>query len=67
MIDSKYMKYVPSSKREAIRDTWKDEDGVWIILNDGWEASRTDRGCHTIHEDTVKQIRYQIAGIRRQA
>ena len=61
----RYMKYVPESKKEAIRDIWKDEDGVWITLNENWEASRMDRGCRTIHEDAVKQLRYQIAGIRK--
>ena len=59
------MSYIPKSKIEAIRDVYKDEDGYWICLNEGWEASRTDSGCRTIHEDTIKDLRYQIAGIQR--
>ena len=59
------LKYVPKGKREAIRDAYRDEDGFWICLKDGWEASRTDSGCRTIHEDTITDLRYQIAGIKR--
>lgn len=61
------MKYVPKGKQAAIRDAYRDEDGFWICLNEGWEASRTDSGCRTIHEDTIPDLRYQIAGIQRTA
>lgn len=63
--DQKIMKYVPSSKKDSIRSAWKDGDGMWIVLNDGWNADRTDARCRTIHEDTLKDLRYQIAGIRK--
>ena len=59
------IRYVPKSKREAIRDAFCDEDGMWIWLHEGWEASRTDSGCHVIHEDTIRDLRFQIAGIRK--
>lgn len=64
-MDKKIMKYVPKSKITAIRDAYKDDDGYWMTLNDGWEASNTDCGCRTIHEDTINELRYQIAGIRK--
>lgn len=57
--------YIPKTKREAVRDAYKDEDGYWICLNEGWEATRTDSGCRTIHEDTIADLKYQIAGIQR--
>lgn len=59
------LKYIPKSKLEAIRDAYKDSDGYWICLRKGWEASRTDRGCHVIHEDAIPQLQWQIAGIRK--
>lgn len=65
-MDQSILKYVPASKREAIRDAYRDQDGIWITLKDGWEASRTDSGCHVIHEDTIRDLKYQIAGIQRQ-
>lgn len=65
MTTEQIMRYIPKSKLEAVSDAFHDEDGLWIYLKDGWEASRMDRGCHVIHEDTVKELRYQIAGIRR--
>ena len=65
-MDQSILKYVPASKLEAIRDAYRDQDGIWITLKDGWEASRTDSGCHVIHEDTIHDLKYQIAGIQRQ-
>ncbi len=60
------LKYVPKSKLEAIEDAWEDSDGMWIILKDGWNADRMDWHCHTIHEDNVRDLRWQIAGIRKE-
>lgn len=57
------MRYVPKNKKNAINDAWRDDDGYWIILNDGWNADRMDFRCHTIHEDNIPELRYQIAGI----
>lgn len=68
VVDKTYqriMGYIPKSKWGAVRDCYRDQDGYWICLNNGWEASRTDSGCHVIHEDTIKDLKYQIAGIRR--
>lgn len=65
-MDNNILKYVPKEKREAIHDAYRDDDGMWIVLKNGWEASRTDSGCHVIHEDTIKELRYQIAGICKQ-
>ena len=64
-IDPMYMKYVPKSKREAINEIFRDSDGIWIFLNEGWNADRMDYNCHVIHEDNVKELRYQIAGISK--
>lgn len=65
-MDQNILKYVPASKREAIRDAYRDQDGIWLTLKDDWEASRTDSGCQTIHEYTIHDLKYQIAGIQRQ-
>lgn len=64
-MDKRIMKYVPKTKREAIYDAWEDSDGMWIMLKEGWNADRMDYNCRTIHEDTIKELRYQIAGIRK--
>ena len=62
--DAQIMKYIPKSKRHMIESCWKDSDGYWITLKDGFNAGRMDvGGCHTIHEDTIAELRYQIAGI----
>ena len=59
------MKYVPKSKKQAIKACWRDSDGYWIILHEGYNADRTDWNCRTIHEDTIPELRYQIAGISK--
>lgn len=63
MVYESVMRYVPKRKIKAIKEVWRDEDGYWIILNEGWNADRMDFRCHTIHEDTIPDLRYQIAGI----
>lgn len=65
MTKDQILRYVPASKQDAIYDAWQDSDGIWIMLNEGWNADRMDFPCRTIHEDTVKDLRYQIAGIHR--
>ena len=62
-IDKNIMKYIPKSKQHTIKSCWHDSDGYWITLNYGYNAGRTDWNCHTIHEDTIAELRYQIAGI----
>ena len=66
-IDENIMKYIPVSKKPAIDACWRDSDGYWICLKEGWNADRMDWSCHTIHEDTIAELRYQIGGIHRKA
>ena len=65
MTKEKILSYVPKSKKEAISDAWSDDDGIWIILKPGWNADRMDSNCRVIHEDYIKDLRFQIAGIAR--
>ena len=61
--DKGILKYVPKSKRAWVWSCYKDSDGYWIVLHNGYYATRTDARCHVIHEDTIAQLRYQIGGI----
>lgn len=63
MTKEQMMKYVPKSKREAIKDAWTDSDGYWMTINDGWE---TIDGCHVIHEYRIIELRQCIREIRRE-
>ena len=73
MTKKQILQYVPRDKRDSIHDAWEDSDGIWIMLKEGWNADRMDFPCRTIHcggEDeplamTVKDLEYQIAGIRK--
>ena len=50
-MDESIMRYIPKDKQDAVRDAYKDDDGYWICLKEGWEASRMDSDCRVIHED----------------
>ena len=73
MTKEQIMKLIPKSKQAAVRDAWEDSDGVWIMLNEGWNADNMDSDCRTIHEggedftynETIANLRYQIKGIRK--
>ena len=64
---------VPKSKKAAIREIWQDSDGIWIMLNEGWNADGMDWECRTIHcggEDepldrTIEDLKDQIKQIRK--
>lgn len=34
----KIMRYIPKSKRDAVNEAFKDSDGYWIFLKEGWNA-----------------------------
>ena len=63
MKDKRIMKYIPKSKLNSISMAWKDDDGYWISIRSGWIASRVDARATVIHADTIKELRYEIAGI----
>ena len=33
---------IPTNKKASIREIYEDQDGFWIILNDGWNADGID-------------------------
>ena len=60
----KIMDYVPWCKADAIHACWQDSDGYWIQLNEGWVATRSTAE-HTIHENSLRQIGYQMGGVKK--
>lgn len=57
------IKYVPLPKRNAIRDIYRDQDGIWVCLNKGW---KTFDEYHTIHVDTIKEMKEEIKNITKE-
>lgn len=43
-------------------DNWDGWNGYWIYLRTGWKCEDTE--CHTIHEDTLKMLKYMIGRIQ---
>ena len=64
---------IPKDKKPAIHEVFEDQDGFWIILNEGWNADGIDSKCRTIHcggeefteAETVEDLKYQISQIRK--
>lgn len=54
-------KYIPKKHQDKIDDFYRDIDGCWLILKDGYVSITTE--CSTIHEDTIKDIKHQIKTI----
>ena len=73
MTKEQIIRLIPKSKKASVYDAWEDSDGVWIMLNEGWNADGMDHCCRTIHcggEDeplaaTIKDLRDQISMIRK--
>lgn len=62
-MDDRLMRYVPKSKIDAIRDIYHDSDGYWVCLNKGWNTGYED--CHTIHTDTITELRQELRWIEK--
>lgn len=63
-MDAQIMKYIPESKKPAIKDAYRDSDGYWITLKEGWKV-RDYYSERTIHEDSIKELRPIIKDIVR--
>ncbi len=54
---------IPKKYQPAIKEVYKDEDGVWCNLNDGW-VHGVD-GTHVIHCETYTELRSELPDIRK--
>lgn len=57
-------KGIPETAIESVEcDPWDGSNGgsYWVYLNDGYIC--TDMECHTIHEDTLAEIRETMKSI----
>lgn len=46
---------IPTQYKHRVKDAYRDEDGVWIILAKSWRCPDGYYGEKTIHEDTAKE------------
>ena len=60
-------KGVPASAIESVEydpyDGDSTPDSYWVYLNDGWICPTM--GCHTIHEDTLKELAEMVGEVTR--
>ena len=49
---------IPQKYQHMVQLVMRDQDGVWIYLNDGYESNST--GSEVIHEDTFRECMAQL-------
>ena len=49
--------------KEAIQDYWKDDDGYWVILKEGYEAQHD--GARTVNGETYSDLIREMKLIKR--
>ena len=54
---------IPKKYQPAIKEIYKDEDGVWCNLNDGWVHGVDE--THIIHCETFSELRSELSDIRK--
>ena len=55
---------IPKRALPAVQDAWHDSDGYWVMLREGWHVEDYFAE-HTIHEDTINELRRVIPSIKR--
>lgn len=49
---------IPKKYQDRVDTFWKDEDGYWIILKEGWVVQCDE--ARTIHEDEWTYVLYEL-------
>lgn len=49
---------IPKGLQKRVRELYHDSDGYWLYTNRGY--CTYEYGCHTIHEDTQKDVLQQL-------
>lgn len=63
---SNLMNWIPKRYREAISDAYRDQDGIWVCIKEGWTCDETVCGsARTIHEDDLKRILECVKTIKK--
>lgn len=56
------MDYIPKGKRHWVEAFWHDSDGYWLVVGEAYWCDYMD--CHTIHEDTIKEVLQVFKSVR---
>ncbi|MGW7813681.1 hypothetical protein BU104_12530 [Staphylococcus xylosus] len=54
-------KYIPKKYRNTVEDFYKDMDGCWLNLKEGYISA--DNEATSIHEDTIKDVKSKLKTI----
>lgn len=54
-------KYIPKKYRHTVEEFYKDINGCWLNLNEGYISA--DNEATSIHEDTIKDVKSKLKTI----
>lgn len=54
-------KYIPKKHQDKVEEFYKDIDGCWLNLKEGYIS--TDTEATSIHEDTIKDVKSKLKTI----
>lgn len=58
MKDLSIEKYIPKKYRNSIDEFYKDIDGCWLNLKEGYISAENE--ATSIHEDTIKKVKKKL-------
>ncbi|RIM48126.1 hypothetical protein BUY22_02065 [Staphylococcus cohnii] len=58
MKDLSIEKYIPKKYRNSIDEFYKDIDGCWLNLKEGYISAENE--ATSIHEDTIKEVKKKL-------
>ncbi|WP_281512310.1 hypothetical protein [Mammaliicoccus vitulinus] len=51
-------KYIPKKHQHKVDEFFKDSDGCWLNLKEGYISAHTE--ATSLHEDTINEVRKQL-------
>lgn len=61
-MDKTLLNKIPKKYHPAIKDIYKDEDGFWAYIENGYKVKNYYTE-HTIHEDTLTEFKRVLASV----
>ena len=64
MIDENLLRYIPKKKQACISELFRDSDGIWGALKDGYID--TIMCCPIIHVETIKELKENFKYVEKE-
>lgn len=64
MIDQNLMRYIPKKKQVCIEKLYRDSDGIWACLKNGYADEIMY--SQTIHVESIKELKENFKYVRKE-